>query len=151
MWNLFKSKTADPMQEVQSDPTPYVMGGKKTTEDALDKVAAKYKGRAELWQRAALNTETELFKVRAERDAARDELAMWEVRARQAEISSEQHLKMFQHWKAEHDRLKASRERSNAALAAANAKRRADALAKAPAVRLKAATPPAGDHAIPAA
>lgn len=66
MWNLFKSKTADPMQtETQVDPR---------TEDALDKVAAKYKGRAELWQRVSLNGDKLRLQAIAERDAARAKL-----------------------------------------------------------------------------
>lgn len=89
MFNWFR-KPADPMQEVQGDPR---------TEDALDKVARKFKNQADLWKRVASNTDRLRIEAVAERDAARAELA----------------------------RLKAGRERSNANLAAANAARRAKA------------------------
>lgn len=78
-------KPADPMQEVQSDPTPYVMGGKKTTEDALDKVARKFKTQADLWKRAALNTEAALLKVRAEHDELLGDLLTTRAKLRAAD------------------------------------------------------------------
>lgn len=61
MWNPFK-KHADPMQQVQHDPTPTV--------GELDKVARKFKNQADLWKRVATNTDKLRLEAIAERDRA---------------------------------------------------------------------------------
>lgn len=54
-------KPADPMQAVQTDPR---------TEDALDKVAQKYRDESEKWKRTAMAADAARIRALAERNAA---------------------------------------------------------------------------------
>lgn len=60
---LFGKPDTD-MQTIQPEPR---------TEDALDKVARKFKTQADLWKRVATNTDKLRLEAIAERDAARAE------------------------------------------------------------------------------
>ena len=74
MFNWFRKPADTDMQTMQVEPR---------TEEALDKVAAKYKNRAELWQRVSLNGDKLRLQAIAERDAARDELELARAYLRQ--------------------------------------------------------------------
>lgn len=60
MFNWFR-KPADPMQEVQHDPTPTV--------DEMDKVAATLRADRDYWKRLALGGDTARIKAIADRNA----------------------------------------------------------------------------------